>query len=174
VRKPLDQGQGSFIAAANIVQTDVQARGREPVSAQGAIVRASATAAGLAGVIVASAVLWISLGFAPSARRDITLLYVGADDCAPCRAWQREDGPTFRSSSEFARVTYREVKSPSILDVLKDEYWPDDLRRYRERIGRGAGVPLWLVVANGEIVEQGFGASHWRSSVLPRIRSLLR
>jgi hypothetical protein len=144
------------------------------VSVQRAIVRVGAVAAGLAGVIVATAVLWISPGSAPSARRDVTLLYVGADDCAPCRAWQRADGPAFRSSPEFAHVAYREVKSPSVLDLLKDEYWPDDLRRYRERIGRGAGVPLWLVVADDEIVEQGFGASQWRGSVLPKIRSLLR
>ena len=144
------------------------------MSAQGAIVRASAAAAGLAGAIVALVVLWMSPGPPPSARRDVTLLYVGADDCAPCRAWQREDGPAFRSLPEFAPVAYREVKSPSVLDVLKDEYWPDELRRYRERIGRGAGVPLWLVLADGEIVEQGFGASQWRGSVLPKIRSLLR
>jgi hypothetical protein len=144
------------------------------VSVQGEIVRAGAAMAALAGVTAAAAVLWISLGATPSARRDVTLLYVGADDCAPCRAWQREDGPTFRSRPEFAPVAYREVKSPSVLDILKDEYWPDDLRRYRERIGRGAGVPLWLVLADGEIVEQGFGASQWRGSVLPKIRSLLR
>jgi len=153
---------------------DVEPRGRETVSAQRAIVRAGAAAAGIVGAIVAAAALWISPDAIPSARRDVTLLYVGADNCAPCRAWQRQDGPTFRSSPEFARVAYREVKSPSVLDLLKDEYWPDDLRRYRERIGRGTGVPLWLVLADGEIVEQGFGASQWRGTVLPRIRSLLR
>lgn len=140
---------------------------------QRAILRAGA-AVGFAGAIVAAAALWISDGSLPPARRDVTLLYVGADDCAPCRAWQRADGPAFRSSPEFARVAYREVKSPSVLDLLKDEHWPDDLRRYRTRIGRAAGVPLWLVVADGEILAQGLGASQWRDSVLPKIRSLLR
>jgi hypothetical protein len=110
----------------------------------------------------------------PSTRSDITLVYVGAEDCAPCGKWQREDGTAFRSSGEFAQVTYREVKSPALFDLLKDEHWPQDLRRYREKLAPGAGVPLWLVLADGEVVDQHFGAAQWKSAVLPKIRSLLR
>lgn len=102
------------------------------------------------------------------------LVYVGADDCAPCRAWQRDDGAMFRLSPEFARLTYREVKSPILFDILKDKYWPDDLRGYRDRLGRGAGVPMWLVISDREIVEQRFGATQWQAAVLPKIRALLR
>src|SRR5262249_14873678 len=32
---------------------------------------------------------------------DLTLVYVGAEDCAPCRAWQSGDGAAFRQSDEF-------------------------------------------------------------------------
>jgi hypothetical protein len=110
----------------------------------------------------------------PSARSDITLVYVGAEDCAPCRKWQREDATAFRASSEFTQVTYREVKSPVLFDLLKDEHWPQDLRPYREKLALGAGVPLWLVLEEGEIVDQRFGAAQWKSAVLPKIRSLLR
>lgn len=106
--------------------------------------------------------------------QDITLLYVGADDCAPCRAWQRGDGAAFRSSPEFTRVTYREIKAKALFDVLRDEHWPDDLKSYRDRLERRAGVPLWLIVLDGQIVEQEFGASQWRQAVLPKLRSLLR
>jgi hypothetical protein len=106
--------------------------------------------------------------------QEITLLYVGAEDCAPCRAWQRGDGAAFRASPEFARVTYREVKAAALFDVLKDEHWPDDLKSYRARLERKAGVPLWLIVSDGRIVEQRFGASQWQEAVLPKLRSLLR
>jgi len=102
------------------------------------------------------------------------LLYVGAQDCAPCRAWQDGDGALFRASAEHARITYREVKSPTLFDLLKDDYWPEELRPYRDRLGRGAGVPMWLVVDGDEIVSREHGASRWRAAVLPRIRSLLR
>ncbi|MBZ0141187.1 MAG: hypothetical protein K8H87_15685 [Pseudorhodoplanes sp.] len=106
--------------------------------------------------------------------KNVLLLYVGADDCSPCRKWQSDDGATFRSTAEFSRITYREVKAPKLFEVLKDEYWPDDLRLYRDKLGRGAGVPLWIVVSNGAVVEQRFGAAQWRAAVLPKIRSLLR
>jgi len=109
-----------------------------------------------------------------SSGHDVALLYVGADDCAPCRVWQGGAGARFRSSAEFARVTYREIKSPTVLDVLKDDYWPQDLRRYRDQLNAGAGVPLWLVISDGELVERGFGESQWAGTVLPKVKSLLR
>jgi hypothetical protein len=107
-------------------------------------------------------------------RREITLIYVGAADCAPCRAWKRGAGAEFRASSEFAKISYREVESPSALDLLKDEYWPEDLRHYRDRLPRDAGVPLWLIVANHGLVEQQFGESQWNSAVLPALKALLQ
>src|SRR5262245_30984219 len=113
-----------------------------------------AVAAIFFGAFVAQLAQWLSFAVHPSVLRDVALLYVGADDCPPCRAWQRDAGAAFRSSAEFTRVAYYEVKSPNLLGVLKDEYWPDELRRYRDRLDRRAGVPLWLVIADHEIVEQ--------------------
>lgn len=105
---------------------------------------------------------------------EIMLLYVGAEDCAPCRTWQNGERAAFLASADYPRITYREVKSPHLHDVLKDENWPDELRSYRANLRRSDGVPLWLVVSNSEIVEQRFGAAAWRANILPKIKSLLR
>lgn len=102
------------------------------------------------------------------------LLYVGAEDCAPCRAWQNGEGAAFLASADFPRITYREVKSRHLRDVLKDENWPEEIRSFRGSLRRSDGVPLWLVVSNNEIVEQRFGAAAWRANILPKIESLLR
>jgi hypothetical protein len=107
-------------------------------------------------------------------RVDVTLLYVGADDCAPCRAWRGGDGAAFLASTEFAGITYREVRSPHLDDVLSDAYWPDDIRAYRSRIRRSDGVPLWLVIADHALVEQQFGTTAWQERILPAVRSYLR
>lgn len=134
----------------------------------------------LSGAVIAAAVaaiavtLWAAHAGKPARAPDILLLYVGAEDCAPCRAWQNSEGAAFLGSAEFPRIAYREVKAPHLHDVLKDDYWPDEIRLYRERLRRSDGVPLWLVVANREIVEQRFGAAEWQANVLPRIKSLLR
>jgi hypothetical protein len=66
------------------------------------------------------------------------------------------------------------VKSPTLFDIFKDDNWPDDLREYRAQLGRGAGVPMWLVIADREIVGHGYGASQWRSAILPQLEALSR
>lgn len=131
-------------------------------------------AAAVLAALPLGAGLWMSQPSAPGARAAITLVYVGAEECAPCRAWQRTEGKQFMQSAEFSRLNYREVKSPTARDLLKDEYRPDDLRGHRDSLGRGAGVPLWLVISDDRVVERGFGASQWHAAVLPRLRSLLR
>jgi len=128
----------------------------------------------LVGAVALVATRWAPPTSAPAARAAITLVYVGAEDCAPCRAWQSAEGKQFLGSAEIARLNYREVKSPRARDILKDEYWPEDLRDHRDRLGRGAAVPLWLVISGDEVVERGFGASQWHAAVLPRVKLLLR
>lgn len=137
------------------------------------VTRAKAIVAGLAFAGLAAG---YTAAFAPLQRaepRQILLLYVGAEDCPPCKAWQAGDGARFRDSPEFRRVSYRQVLSPSLFDVLKDENWPDDLVRYRPTIDHRSGVPLWLIVADGDVVMQSFGVTQWRDAVLPRIKSLV-
>jgi len=106
--------------------------------------------------------------------KNLTIVYVGADNCAPCEIWQRNQGTAFRDSPEFYRLSYREVKSPNLFDVLKDKNWPEELRGYRGAISEGAGVPLWLVIADDQIVMQSSGLTQWQETVLPKIKSLLR
>ena len=105
---------------------------------------------------------------------DLMLIYVGAEDCAPCRAWQKDDGVDFRRSIEFSRIRYHEVKSPRLHELLSDTYWPEELRMYRGRLKPSDGVPLWLIVSGDAVVAQHFGAQGWRTSVLPALRSHLR
>ena len=76
--------------------------------------------------------------------------------------------------ADFNRLTYREVRSPQLRNVLDDEYWPEDIRGYRDHLKRGDGVPLWLIVLGNKVVEEEFGAAAWRSKILPRISFALR
>jgi hypothetical protein len=104
---------------------------------------------------------------------EVTVIYVGADDCAPCRIWRRDRLPTFAGSREFKRLTYREVNSPKLFDLLKDEHWPADLRQYRDALDRSAGVPLWFVVADGQTTLTARGLREWGELAMPKIRSML-
>ncbi|HET9716255.1 MAG TPA: hypothetical protein VFP60_08730 [Pseudolabrys sp.] len=129
-----------------------------------------------AGLVLVAALAALALANWDQTRTidKLTLVYVGAENCAPCDVWQRQYEPRLRNSAEFHRLTYREVKSPSLFEVLNDRNWPEDLRLYRQAIGRGAGVPLWLVIADDQLIMQRSGLSQWNESVLPKVRSLLR
>jgi hypothetical protein len=120
------------------------------------------------------ATLLVAQSQPPTRAANLLLIYVGADDCAPCRAWYRSDGAAFRSTADFSRITYREVKSPQLNDVLEDQNWPEDIRSYRGYLKRSDGVPLWLVILDDKIVERRFGIAAWRSKILPRVRLSLR
>lgn len=127
--------------------------------------------------LVAAAIAAMLASNAMAARSgagNITLVYVGAADCAPCRAWQNGEGAAFRQSTDFTHLSYREVKAAHLNEILQNEYWPEDLRPYRDRLKRSAAVPLWLVVSRDTIIMQRHGAAAWRSDVLPRLKRALR
>ena len=130
----------------------------------------------LAAVVIAlfAMAVWGGSFRRASQPADVMLVYVGSQDCAPCRAWQNGDGAAFLASADFARITYREVKSSHLEDVMMDENWPEDIRHYRSSIRRGDGVPLWLVISDRRIVEQNFGATAWQQHILPTLRSYSR
>jgi hypothetical protein len=37
-------------------------------------------------------------------QKHVTLVYVGAENCAPCDIWQRNQGTAFHGSAEFRRL----------------------------------------------------------------------
>jgi hypothetical protein len=130
---------------------------------------------GAATIVAAVAIAaWVAHPWRVGHKADVTLLYVGAEDCAPCRAWRKGEGADFFASDEFSRITYREVRSSRLENVLNDENWPQDIRDYRNGIGRSDGVPLWLIISNRSVVEHQFGTTAWHERVLPRLRSYLR
>lgn len=105
--------------------------------------------------------------------QQVMLLYVGADDCAPCRAWRSSRDAASIGSGAFTGLTYREVRSAHLAEILSDDNWSEDLRPYRDRLKRSDGVPLWLVIAERQVLAQGFGDTAWRTRIMPLLRTLL-
>lgn len=109
-----------------------------------------------------------------AARPNVAVIYVGASDCPPCRVWSRDYLPRFAASDEFSRLTFREVLAPKLFTLMDDAYWPQDLRRYRERLDRRLAVPLWFVVVEDQVALVGVGLRQWEHQVVPKVNSLLR
>jgi hypothetical protein len=107
-------------------------------------------------------------------RGPLTVVYVGAEDCGPCRAWQRNERPAFRASSEFTRVRYREILAPQLRSLLTAQEWPDDLAALRERVKSRPGTPQWFILRDGNVVASDGGLSAWRRAIWPVIRARVR
>ncbi|MCC7427828.1 MAG: hypothetical protein IT557_13040 [Alphaproteobacteria bacterium] len=111
---------------------------------------------------------------APAPAGAWRLVYVGADDCAPCRAWRQAEWARLRASARFAAFAFHEVRAPRSADLLRDEHWPDPLRPYRVAIPAAAGAPFWLLLHQDEVVLRAWGKPQWRATMLPAMRRAAR
>jgi hypothetical protein len=102
------------------------------------------------------------------------LLYVGAEDCGPCRAWRRDHKPAFLSGVDPHQVRYREVIAPRLLQAFEASSWPADLHEYRAIAEGLGGVPVWLVIRDRRVVAKAGGLSLWRTRVLPLVEDAAR
>lgn len=107
-------------------------------------------------------------------RGPLIVVYVGAEDCGPCRSWQRDEQPTFHASGEFARLRYREILVPQLRSLLTTERWPVDLAELRERVKSRPGTPQWFVIRDGNVLTSDAGLSAWQRTIWPAIRRQVR
>lgn len=127
--------------------------------------------AGLA-VLVGCGLLFADTPCRPTAEQEaLTVVYVGAEDCGPCRAWRRDERPSFLDSREFPALRYREVIAPQLRNLLAEEQWPADLAGLRAQVRQRPGAPQWFVLREGQVVAWEAGASAWRRTVWPAIRT---
>ena len=100
----------------------------------------------------------------------ITVIYVGADDCGPCRIWRRDERQDFLGSSVFQNIKYREVIASRLYDLLAEAQWPADLMFLREQVRARPGAPQWFIIQDGHIIAWEAGLSAWRRVVWPMIQ----
>lgn len=103
-------------------------------------------------------------------RGAITVIYVGADDCGPCRIWRRDERPDFLGSGVFQNIKYREVIASRLYDLLTETQWPADLMFLREQVRARPGAPQWFIIQDGHVITWEAGLSAWRRVVWPMIQ----
>ena len=109
-----------------------------------------------------------------NADNALTLIYVGAENCAPCDTWKRDHRDAFMDSPQFKKLKYKEVIAQDLKDVLSDKVWPAELRRYRDSAKRLMGAPSWLVVEDEQVIASIGGLSMWKKNVLPFLKNNIR
>lgn len=118
---------------------------------------------------------------APPGRGDgkLTLIYVGASNCGPCREWETSiGGPhnkrAFLATPEGKAVEFREVKTTLYSSTGRDEDWPDDLRWVRAASYVASGTPRFVLVRGGRVLMNDSGTRAPENKLRPRIRELMK
>jgi hypothetical protein len=100
----------------------------------------------------------------------LTVIYIGADDCGPCRIWRRDKRRDCLGSGVFQNIKYREVIVSRLYDLLVEAQWPAALMFLREQVRARPGGPQWFIIQDGHIITWEAGLSAWRRVVWPMIQ----
>ena len=110
--------------------------------------------------LLASILPLMAIG-AVRAASDLTVIYVGGQDCPPCTEWKNTQKARWLASPEYKKVTWVEVESPKLKDAYKERYWPAELRPVLAELPRKTGTPRFLIVKDGKVLSNEFGTGRW-------------
>jgi len=103
---------------------------------------------------------------------DLKVIYVGGLDCPPCTQWKNTRKAGWLGSAEYGQVTWIEVEPPELREAYKERYWPGDLKPILDQLPRRSGTPRFLIVKDGAVVANEFGASKW-AIIMTDLKKLL-
>jgi hypothetical protein len=115
-----------------------------------------------------------------SARiKDLTFVYVGAENCGPCKRWEQsrtgspaQSKSVFLASPEAKAATFRQVNAHTYMNTGAENLWPADLKWVRSATHVVSGTPRFLLIADGKVMLNAQGTSKIESTVLPKLREL--
>ena len=95
------------------------------------------------------------------ATPNLQVIYVGGQDCPPCRRWAATYKERWLASAEYRQVTWYEIDPPRLREAFQERHWPAALWPVLGQVPQKWGVPRFLIVADGRIVSNEFGVSKW-------------
>lgn len=92
---------------------------------------------------------------------DISVIYVGGQDCTYCTMWQNRYRAAWLASPSFTRVQWIEIDPPRLREAYRERYWPTAVRPVLEQVPRKNGTPRFLIAQGGRIVSNQLGVTAW-------------
>ena len=100
------------------------------------------------------------------------MVYVGGRDCPPCTLWENTYKAQWLASPEFRQGDMGRDRVAQAPEAYEERYWPGELKAGARQIPRKSGTPRFLIVTDGKIVFNEFGADHGRA-MRPTSRNVL-
>lgn len=110
--------------------------------------------------------------------KQLTLVYIGANNCGNCSAWERNiGGGTMNSKSDLLKqlegrpvpITFIRVQTASYMQTADEKFWPADLKWIRDKTYVGSGAPRFVLVSDGKVAANVAGRINIDRKLLPEI-----
>jgi hypothetical protein len=121
----------------------------------------------LIGGLLGSTVLTPAVAAAP-----LTIVYIGGADCPPCLSWKTKYKARWMASPEFRKIRWIEVEPPSLKEAYQARFWGGPLEPILAQLPQKSGTPRFLVVQDGQIIDNQLGVSSWLR-VLSEVKTLI-
>jgi len=105
------------------------------------------------------------------AQHHLMVIYVSADDCAPCIVFSKQDFPQWQASPLSRRVRFVTAHAPKSSQAFQARFWPSEARPFLGAV-KTPIVPTFILVQSGTVSIVGAGLAGWRNQILPQVQRL--
>jgi hypothetical protein len=95
------------------------------------------------------------------ASHKVTVVYIGGGDCEPCTRWKKAYKAGWVASREYKKIHWIEIDPPRLREAYLAKHWPADLQPVLDQLPRKSGTPRFLILRDGQIVQNQFGGNTW-------------
>ena len=92
---------------------------------------------------------------------DVVFVWMGGNDCPPCRAWRGVELPKLRTSDEFRAIRFVYVIKTITQAVPPAMFLPDEVKPFKTVLdaasGGGPGSPQAALLVDGQVYDYFFG-----------------
>ena len=98
---------------------------------------------------------------APAADKAVHIVYMGGNDCPPCRAWRANELPKLEKMESFKRAKFTYVDKLIGSSVPPWIFLPSDVKPYKDKLDAAAngviGSPQAALIVDGQVYDYWFG-----------------
>lgn len=115
----------------------------------------------LASGLLLGALLIGSVSAQTATGPSIQIVYMGGDDCPPCRVWRALELPKLQKSEAFRRVGFHYVVKSIRSSIPPTWALPEGTKEFKEKLdiasNRSMGSPQTAILVNGVVYDYFWG-----------------
>jgi|KBSMisStaDraftv2_1062788.scaffolds.fasta_scaffold529726_1 hypothetical protein len=108
------------------------------------------------------AATFAALAFPAAADHKIHMIYMGGNDCPPCRAWRATELPKLKEMEAFKRTQFVYVEKLIGSTVPPSLFLPSEARPYKDMLDAAAngliGSPQTAIIVDGKLYDYYYGS----------------